>query len=389
MENFIFKNATEIRFGSGVLSELGQVVNDYGKKALFVYGMNSIKTNGLYDLVTQELQQQSIDIVEFGGVRSNPTLSHTYEGIDKAIEHGVDVIVAVGGGSVIDEAKAISIGAVGTDPWPVLKREQVITNSLPIISVQTLPATASEMNGGFVLSNDETNEKFGTGGSEATHPKVSFLDPSYTTSISLKQTAYSVADILSHLTEGYFTNTAVPGVTHYYIEAIAKSVIESMRSLLKNPEDLDARGSLMWASSLGWNGIGKLGLKDNCLPCHALEHAMSGIYPQIAHGAGLAVITPAWLTYHQDTYQDSILRFGQNVLGLNVTEPSVVIKELIALYQEIGAPTTWDELEVVPDYAGLTTEARKLFDAWGITKPANTDDDIKAIYQMAESSGRE
>lgn len=385
MENFIYKNPTEIRFGIDVLADLGKVVKQYGSNVLFIYGMNSIKKSGLYDTVTAKLQEENIDIVEFSGVRSNPTLTHTREGIKTAIDGKIDVIVAVGGGSVIDEAKAISLGAAGTDPWDVLLGTAEITTSVPIISILTLPATASEMNGGFVITNSETNEKFGTGGAETTHPKVSFLDPTFTTTISIKQTAYSVADILSHLTEGYFTNTASsPSVTDFYIEGIAKSVLDSGRKLVKNTDDIDARASLMWASSLGWNGMGLLGLKDISLPCHALEHSMSGNYPEIAHGAGLSVITPAWLTFTKDIYAENILKFGKNVLEIETSDPLEVISGLVDFYKEIEAPTTWTELGIEPDYERLTKEARKLFDMWGIVKPAYSTENITEIYKLAE-----
>lgn len=385
MENFVFKNPTEIRFGTGVLSRLGRSVSQYGGKALFVYGMSSIKKNGLYETVVQALNDAQVSIVEFGGVTSNPNLKHTREGIQKAIDEGVDVIVAVGGGSVIDEAKAIAIGACGIDPWDALLGKARMTKALPIITVLTLPATASEMNGGFVITNSETNEKFGTGGTALSHPKVSFLDPTFTTSLSIQQTAYSVADMLSHLTEGYFTNTSSAScVTDFYIEGIAKSVIESMRKIIVNPNDIDARGSLMWSSSLAWNGLGMLGLKTPSLPCHALEHAMSGLYPQIAHGAGLSVITPAWLHFMKDVYAENILKFGLNILGIDATDVSEVIAALTAFYQEIGAPVTWAELGVTPDYTQLTQEARKLFDMWGIKHPAYSNEDIQAIYQLVK-----
>jgi len=385
MENFTYKNPTEIRFGENVVSELGDTVYEYGKTALFVYGMNSIKKSGLYKIIKEQLYAADIKIIECGGVQGNPTLEHTRSGIRKAIENKVDVIVAVGGGSVIDEAKAIAIGALGTDSWEVLCGNEEIKEAIPIISVQTLPATDSEMNGGFVITNSSTNEKFGTGGSVVTHPKVSFLDPSYTTSITLKQTAFAIADILSHLTEGYFTmETKNSTITQFYIEGIAKSVIDSARKIMSDPKNVEARGNLMWASSLAWNGTGVLGLHNASLPCHAFEHAISGIYPQVAHGAGLSVITPAWLEFVKDIYYENITKFGKNVLLLDTNNVSEIIEGLLRFYKEIGTPTSWKELGIIPDYSQLTKETVKLMDMWGIKTPNYSKKDIEHIFRLAE-----
>ena len=382
MRSFTYQNPTKIYFGEGVVKNLGAEVAKYGKTALFVYGKNSIKTCGLYDLVKEQLSASGVKIVEQGGVKANPSYKHAREGIEKAKAAGVDVVVAVGGGSVVDESKAIAVTLAGVDFWDVLARGVPVTACLPVIDVMTMPATGSEMNGCFVVTKEDTFEKFGTGGGVASHPRASFLDPTYTLTISPKQTAYAASDMMSHLMEGYMTTEREVVSTCSYIEGILRSIIACAKAIAKNPKDLDARANIMWSATLAWNGTGLLGLENNSLPCHSLEHAMSAVY-DIAHGAGLAMVTPAWMKFKAKQIKPRLLSFAKNVLGVDCAgDENLAIKAFEDLLSEIGAPLTWAEVGVEnPDNAELAKHALKLFAMSG-QAGEYPEADLKAIFDL-------
>ncbi len=382
MKNFIYENPTKIVFGKNAVQGLGKEAAKFGKKALFVYGKESIKKSGLYTKVLELLMIEKIAVVEHGGVKGNPVYTHTREGIKKGLDHKVDMLIAVGGGSVIDEAKAIACTLAGDDFWEILSKGKRLTKCLPILTVQTLPATGSEMNGAFVVTKEDSLEKYGTGGSVVSHPKVSFLDPEYTLTISLKQTAYAVADMMSHLMEGYLTTSAEDVIaTDSYIEGILHSIMICAKRLAKNPQDLEARASLMWSASLAWNGTGLLGLPNIGLPCHALEHQMSALY-DIAHGGGLSMVTPAWMKYFSARHEKRIIKLGKNVFGLKKPSCADVISALENFYKEICAPTTWaDENISKPDIKKLTEIAGREFN-YEEDSPAYSRHDVEKIYKL-------
>jgi len=383
MENFVYQNPVKICFGENVVEKgLGKAVKNFGKKALFIYGMNSIKKSGLYDTVVEQLKAQNIEIVEHAGVQANPTLKHAKAGIKKAIDKKVDVIVAVGGGSVIDEAKAIGIGAKGVDIWDYLCGKVPAKACLPIITILTMPATASEMNGGFVITNEKTQEKFGAYGIQDSYPKVSFLNPKYTLTIPLNQTAYAASDMIAHLLESYISTQKDVCVIDNYVEGMLKSVMESVLRIVKNPTDLDARANFMWAGSLAWNGTGVLAYKNNVMAGHAIEHPISGVY-NIAHGAGLSMVIPAWLEYFSATYSKRILKFGKNVLGVKSKNPSDVVDALLDFYCAIGTPISWKQAGIKkPNYKFLAKEARKLLTMWGEKSGLYEEFDLEKIYKL-------
>ncbi len=382
MRSFTYQNPTKIYFGEGVVKKLGAEVAKYGKNALFVYGKESIKKSGLYDLVKGQLSSNGVKFVEHGGVKANPSYKHTREGVEKARAAGVDVVVAVGGGSVVDESKAIALTLAGVDFWDVLAKGAPVTACLPVVDVMTMPATGSEMNGCFVITKEETLEKFGTGGGLASHPRASFLDPTYTLTISQKQTAYAASDMMSHLMEGYMTTEREVVSTCSYIEGVLRSVIACAKTLAKNPRDLDARANIMWSATLAWNGTGLLGLENNSLPCHSLEHAMSAVY-DIAHGAGLAMVTPAWMKFKADKIKPRLLSFAKNVLGIDCAgDEKLAIRAFEDLLSDIGAPLTWAQVGVEnPDNAELAKHAAKLFAMDGESQQYPLSD-LKAIFDL-------
>lgn len=393
MQNFQLQIPTKILFGEGVLNSLGKEASAFGRKALLVYGQGSIKRNGIYDTVTAQLADTGIEVVEHPGVKPNPVLSHAEEGARLAVKHKVDMIIAVGGGSVIDESKGIAIGARYEPPlWDFYIRKRSATDALPILAVQTVPATSSELNAASVLTNDETLEKFSTR-SVSVFPRVSFLDPTVTTSIPVQYTAYACTDILSHMMEGYFTTTAewIP-IQDGMVEGISRGVIEAMDRLIKDPADLDARSAVMWAGALAWSGLLNAGVDGAALPNHMIEHPLSAMH-DIAHGAGLSIVIPAWLKYMKARIARRIIRFGREILGIGAQldglpeaeQADAVIEALETWYRKIGTPVTFAEGGIVdPDVEALTRQALQLGKFWAV--PGYTAEDVRSIYGLCRGS---
>ncbi len=382
MNDFVYNNPTKVHFGKNAFDSIGAELNLHGvKKVLLVYGGGSIRQNGIYDRIIAILDEYYIEYVEHCGVKGNPMLSHAYAGEKLANENEVDAILAIGGGSVIDEAKAIAAGAISLyDIWDFYDKTAVVTKAMPVFAVSTLPATASEMNGVSVLTNDETLEKCAVVAPGVLNPKVCFMDPTTTFSLSLEQTAFACADIISHLTEAYLTTGAdsIP-VQGRMIEGLVKSVMDAMGRILENPGDYDARAEFMWTATLGWNGIAQTGIPAWGMPCHAIEMPMSAVY-DVAHGAGLAVITPAWMNHAAELHKDRILRFGKCILGIDTGNVFDVAEALKEYYKSIGAPTSFADLGIEdPDLDKLTELAHISFVRRNIN--GYTADQIKVIFK--------
>lgn len=389
MVNFEYQSATKVIFGRGVLDRLGEESAILGNKALFVYGRESIKKSGLYDNILGQLLSAGIEVVEHGGVSANPVLSHVQSGVDKARESGADFIIGAGGGSVIDESKGIAAGAANDVPlWDLYSKKAAPTAALPVVAIQTLPATSSETNQAAVATNDETQEKFGLRHALLV-PAVAFLDPELTFTIPLQYTAYACFDMMSHMLEGYFTSTADFAPVHDgFAEGLVKAVKLSLERVLKNPEDYDARASIMWAGSLAWNGLANAGLEGAKIPSHMFEHPLSGLY-NVAHGAGLGVVMPAWLEYKKSELAPRIISFGKNILGMTELSEAVndikaadkVIAEFRAWLSSVGCPGNFEELGIEnPDIDELVKHTRILSGMWGIT--GYSDEDMAAVYRL-------
>lgn len=389
MKNFTLHIPTKIEFGEDVLTSIGTVAAGFGKTALLVYGGGSIKKNGVYDAVKKSLDEAGVKVIEHSGVKPNPVLSHAEEGAALARREGVDCIVAAGGGSVIDESKAVAVAARNEGPlWDYYTNKRTPGDALPLLAVQTMPATSSEMNMISVLTNEQTKQKFSCR-AELLFPKVSYLDPTSTLSIPLAQTAYACTDILSHVLEGYFTSTdPFAPVQDGYVEGIAKAVIRSMERLLDDPKDYDARAAVMWAGTLAWNGICNAGVEGAGIPNHMLEHPLSAVY-DIPHGAGLSIIMPAWLKFKGQQIAPRVLKFGREILGsagldderLLEEKISQVIGEFEAWLTKIGAPITFTEAGITdPDIDELVKQARALCELWGVE--GYTDEEIESVYRL-------
>lgn len=317
MNNFRLQIPTDIRFGRDRLAELPEVLEQFGKKVLLVYGGGSIKRSGLYDKVTALLKDNDFEWVELAGVEPNPRIDSVREGGRLIRENSLDMLLAIGGGSVVDASKVMAAAAYyDGDAWDLVKNPRLIGQAVPIVDILTLAATGTEMNRGAVISNMETNEKLGTGGWELI-PRASFLDPTLTYTVSKWQTAAGTADMMSHLFEQYFNRTVGVDVQDSIAEGLLKTAIKHGPVALAEPENYEARANLLWTSTLALNGLVASG-RAGGWTCHAIEHELSAYY-DITHGIGLAVLTPRWMKFCVDTDPTTHAKFAtyaRNVWGL-------------------------------------------------------------------------
>ncbi|MEI7615307.1 MAG: iron-containing alcohol dehydrogenase [Actinomycetota bacterium] len=390
MDNFEFYIPTRIVFGVGTLDTVGANVRLYGKKVMLAsYDKSLLQNIGIYEKITDSLKNAGVEIIEFYGIKSNPVITHVNKGAALVKKEKVDVILAVGGGSVIDECKAISAAAFyDGDAWDFFNGSAEVGETIPLVTVLTIPATSSEMNSGAVITNEETKHKSGFF-NPAFFPKVSILDPSVTYSLSQKLTAFSASDIMSHLLEGYLTHKEewVP-IQDGLMETLMKAVIKSTDRININPNDLDARSTLMWAGSLAWNGLPVAGVGAIGFPMHMIEHALSAIY-DIHHGAGMAVIMPGWMKYDCSLHNKRYILFARNVFGIKEENDIKASEEGIEAFRkwliEKGAPVSFKS-------AGLpTSELDKLAEdvivtahAWGMEDWYSKETIIEIFKTCAE-----
>lgn len=348
-QNFTFCTPTKVLFGKGSLKNLPQEISRFGKNVLLAYGGGSIKKTGLYDEIKSVLSD--FNIFELSGIEPNPRVTSARKGIEMCREHKIDVVLAAGGGSVVDCCKLICADACSdTDAWDiVLQGGATITRALPLCTVLTLSATGSEFDCSAVISNLDTDEKLPFA-SPLVYPAVSVCDPTYTFTVSKKQTAAGSSDIMSHIFEQYFvdgTNMVSEGLC----EGILRTVIKFAPIAYENPEDYTARGNLMWASSLACNGICALGSDPGAWVCHGIEHELSAYY-DITHGEGLAILTPVLMRY--TLCEKTVKRyafFAHRVFGIPMESDLFVtaskgIEALEAFYAKLHLPRTLREVGI-------------------------------------------
>lgn len=352
MENFIYSVPTTIYFGKGQIKHIGEIVSEYGKRVLLVYGGGSIKRNGIYDDVTTIFENEGIVYHELSGVEPNPRIITVRKGVELCREHDIDVVVPIGGGSTIDCAKVIAAAVTYKgDAWDIVLDGSKIESVLPIVTVLTLSATGSEMDTFAVISNMETNDKIGTGHVDM-RPKASVLDPSYTCSVSKIQTAAGTADIMSHIFECYFSNKR-GYMQDRMAEGLLKTCIEFGVKAVNDPENYEARANLMWASSWAINNFIKLG-KSVQWSVHPMEHQLSAYY-DITHGVGLAILTPHWMRrVLNDVTVAKFKEFGVNVWGIDAEkDPFEIAYEAITktrdYFAAMGLPMTLKEVGIEDD----------------------------------------
>lgn len=363
MDSFVYNILTRVYFGRDQLGNLGKEVSHYGKRVLLCYGGASIKKSGLYDRVLANLKEAGMEVFELSGIEPNPRVSSVREGARICKEENIDVLLAVGGGSVIDCTKFIGAARYYEgDAWDILMDKVDVRECLPIISILTISATGSEMDAGGVISNPETGDKIGRG-FPVMQPKVSFLDPTETYSVSKYQTACGSADILSHLFEIYFVhNNESMYMLDSIKESLMKTVIKYAPIALMEPDNYEARANLMWASSWAINGF--LGaMQENDWTVHPIEHEISAIY-DITHGLGLAILTPRWMRYIlDDSNVDRFVQYGINVFGIDSSLPKkeIALKAIEAtedfLFHTLGLDSTLSKLGI--DDSNIELMARK------------------------------
>lgn len=340
MSRFKYHVPVKVYFGEEQLEYLGEEIQQYGNRILLIYGGDTIKRNGLYDRIFEEIKED-FTVYELSGITANPHIDFIREGVKLSRTYKIEVILAVGGGSVIDVAKFIAAGSVSEiDPWLFFSRWAPIEEALPIITIPTIAGSGSDMDCAGVITNPETKEKLGRS-DPALFPKVSFLDPTNTYTVSAYQTACGVADSLSHIIEEYFCMQQDLSILDSIMEDMMKTIIRFGPVVLKEPDNYDARANLMWISSWAINGFINGGKKQTW-SCHPMEHEISATY-NITHGFGIAVILPKWLEYclNENTVAKYV-QFGVNVFGIDETmDPMRIAKAGIEqlkkfLYQNLG-----------------------------------------------------
>lgn len=313
MRNFVFHNPTKVIFGRDTIPLIGAETALLGRKVLLVSGMASSRRSGLYRQVMESLTGAGVEVFEHGGVRPNPVLGHVRQGVDLVRENRVAALVALGGGSVIDTAKAIGAGAAAAhDVWKFFIARKSITASLPVAVVSTLAGSGSEMNGGMVITNEETGQKYGMA-NRFLYPKVAIFDPTVTFSVPPAQTAYGAVDALAHVLEFYCNSTqeALP-VQDRLMEGLLLSIMESCEGALSDPRDYGSRAGLMWAGALALSGLTGAGLGKVNFPLHMLAHSLGGLH-DVPHGAGIAAVIPGWLAWQAGRKPDRLARLSERV----------------------------------------------------------------------------
>ncbi len=389
MENFTFYSPTKFVFGKDMENQAGELVREFGgKKVLLHFGGKSAEKSGLLSRVRQSLKASGIDFVELGGVHPNPLDDLVYEGIELCKKNGVDFILAVGGGSVIDSSKAIALGVCyDGDFWDFYSDKANPSKALPVGTVLTIAAAGSEGSGDSVITKKDGMVKRGTGG-DCIRPRFSILNPALTQTLPAYQTACGATDIMAHVCERYFTNTKNVETTDRLCEAVLLSMVHETPKVIADPNDYEARANIMWAGMVAHNNIVGVG-RDQDWNSHRIEHELSGLY-DCAHGAGLAVIMPSWMEY---VWRHDVMRFAQwseRVWGVKMdyADPESTVREGIHRFRlflhDIGMPINFDELGAKEE--DIPTLVKKLGLAEGQTTGGFvhlSSDDIAKIYRIA------
>lgn len=390
MDNFTFCSPTEFIFGRDTQKEVGKALKRYGaEKVMIVYGSARIRENGLLNEIEDSMRAEKIEFCEFGGIAPNPTAESVYAGIAKAVEEGVDFLLAVGGGSPIDAAKGIALGAVtAEDFWDFYDGKAKPFAALPVGVVLTIPAAGSEGSGNSVITNEKTHQKISVRYPDLLRPRFSIMNPELTYSLPWFQTACGIVDMMAHIYERYFSNTPETQLVDAYSEAILRDVMDQALTLKLDGENYAARADVMWAGMLAHNGLCGVGKVEDW-SSHRLEHEISAFY-DVAHGAGLAVMIPAWMTFCARRNPDKLWRFAINVMSVDPsgkdTEEIIDegISELKNFYHDLGLKTNLRELVgKEPDIDMMVKSLnRNMGDTLGTYVPLSMED-CKEIYRLA------
>jgi alcohol dehydrogenase YqhD (iron-dependent ADH family) len=392
MQNFVYYTPTKVVFGKDTVAQLPALLREFGAhKVLVHYGKGSVIRSGLLARIKGLLDEAGIAYVELGGVVPNPRLSLVYKGIDLAKREGVDLILAVGGGSVIDSSKAIGYGVVNEgDVWDFYAHTRQATGCLPVGVVLTLAATGSEMSNSSVITKKEGWLKRGYN-TDYCRPKFAVMDPTYTETLPPYQTACGCTDIMMHTMERYFARDGSMELTDAIAEGLLRTVMENARILLTDPKNYEARAEIMWAGSLSHNGLTGCGSDGGDWVCHRMEHEMGGLW-DIAHGAGLSAIWGSWARF---TYMENLDRFYRFATHVMDVEPNPAARDVVAMegigavenfFREIGMPTSFHDLNLAPTDEEIKTLAKKYVDAVGGSAGSAVKiggAEAETIYRMA------
>ncbi|MBF0630296.1 MAG: iron-containing alcohol dehydrogenase [Magnetococcales bacterium] len=366
--NFEFQNPTRIVFGAGVLSRLGEVAREGGRRALLVIGGGSVKRNGAFDRAVASLKAAGVGVVAFEGVEPNPRLATVVRGAQLAKAEQCDLVIALGGGSVMDAAKVMAATVYYEgDPWEMMVHSPIgtrlPTRALPIITVPTLAATGSEMNMGAVITNEQRVEKSYVI-ADCLYPWVALVDPALTLTVPADQTAYGICDLMTHVTEGYFNGDDGTPLQDRFAEGVILTAMEWGPKAVANGQDLEARAQVQWASVVALNGWVQAGANAVGFPVHMIEHTISAIH-DVAHGAGLAVVNPAWMRAAARIRPNRFAQFSRRIFGLEQPDVLACALEGVARFEGflggIGCPTRLSQLgldgTLIERYARETLQA--------------------------------
>lgn len=381
MNDFTYYNPTKIEFGKGKEKNIGTYIKDAGyKSVLLVYGTGSIKKSSLYDDTIASLKEAGLEYEELSGIVSNPLISKVREGVKIAKEKKLQAVLGVGGGSVADSVKAIAAGAkYDGDVWDFFIQKAEIKEALPVFTVMTLAATASEMNGNAVITNEQTQQKFSIG-TVLVNPVVSVINPELMATVSKDYLAFSAVDAIAHSIEVYFTATEHPNFNSRIVEAIIKTIMETTETLIQNPDDYEARGEFAWAATQALNGLAPAGTKGGNFPNHLIEHTLSALY-NVPHGAGLSVVIPAWMKWYKDQNISQFERFANEIFGVNGADAG--INELESWFSKIGSPVTLEQANIPKNELDKMAEnAVQTSKLWGL-ETIYDEQTIKDILEKA------
>lgn len=370
MEKFTAYIPTKLHFGKDVINNLSNVAGTYGKKALLVYGKNSIKTNGIYQQVTQQLAKAGVEFVEYHGIKSNPIVEDVDAAAELGRKHNVDMIVAVGGGSVIDSAKIISIAIPVTHKaWNFVDGNAKAKTAIPILAVLTLAATGTEMNPFAVVQNHETGQKFGYG-NPLVFPKHSFLDPSYTISVPADYTAYGIADLIAHCFEAYFGKGESP-LSDRIITSIIKEGMDAGSKLMQDLNNYDLRARVMFAATMALNGITTWGKVSGDWGVHSIGHSLSLLY-DVPHGASLSIAYPAWFKLIKQQSPEKIALLFKELFNEDNIDKG--IEKLEDFFKSINCPVRLSEINI-----DKSTKKNEIFNALKVGMAGGS------VYELSEN----
>jgi alcohol dehydrogenase YqhD (iron-dependent ADH family) len=383
MENFTYKNPTKLIFGKNTVKELKKEIPQYGSKVLLVYGGGSIKDNGIYGQVMEQLTTMDAVVFELPGVEPNPRLSTARKGVEICKKENIDFLLAVGGGSVIDCTKTIAGGALYEgDVWDLITKKDTLQKALPFGTVLTLAATGSEMNSGAVITNWETNEKYGWG-SPLLFPKFSILDPINTFSVPRNQTVYGIVDMMTHVLEQYFHEADNTPLQERMCESVLKTVIETAPKLLNDLENYEYRETILYSGTIALNGTLQMGLRGDWAS-HNIEHAVSAVY-DIPHAGGLAILFPLWMSYNLEEGKEKASRLAVRAFDVDPagkTDYEIAeegIRCLRSFWDELGAPSRLADYEIDDTMLDKIANHAMFRGEFGNFRKLNRDDVIQIL----------